>query len=122
MNRGRRSKEILQVGDSLDFWRVLEIQPSSKLLLLAEMKTPGEAMLEIGIERLGDKRCELTLLSRFLPKGLLGIAYWYVLYPFHQYVFTHMLKGIVKAAGLKLLSSPKRFTPKITRSCKIADT
>ncbi len=121
LSRGRRSKETLQVGDSLDFWRVLEIQPPSKLLLLAEMKTPGEAMLEIGIERLGDKRCELTLLSRFLPKGLLGIAYWYVLYPFHQYVFTHMLKGIVKAAGLKLLSSPKRFTPKITRSCKIAD-
>ncbi len=121
LSRGRRSKETLQVGDSLDFWRVLEIQPPSKLLLLAEMKTPGEAMLEIGIERLGDKRCELILLSRFLPKGLLGIAYWYVLYPFHQYVFTHMLKGIVKASGLKLLSFPERFTPKITRSCKIAD-
>ncbi|NNK84215.1 MAG: SDR family oxidoreductase [Desulfobacterales bacterium] len=122
LSRGRRSKETLQVGDSLDFWRVLEVQPPVKLLLLAEMKTPGEALLEIGIERLGDKHCELTLLSRFLPKGLFGIAYWYILYPFHQYVFTHMLKGIVKAAGLKLLSSPKRFTPKITRSCKIADS
>lgn len=121
LNRGRRSKEHLQVGDALDFWRVLEVAPPSRLLLTAEMKTPGEALLEITITRLGPDRCELTLLSRFLPRGLPGMVYWYGLYPFHQYVFIHMLKGIVKASGLELLSLPERFTPKITRSCKTAD-
>ncbi len=122
LNRGRRSKERLQVGDALDFWRVLEIKSPSKLLLLAEMRTPGEALLEIRIDPINDTRCEITLLSRFLPRGLPGIAYWYSLYPFHQYVFTQMLKGIAKAAGLELASSPKRFTPKISRSCTLTDT
>ncbi len=121
LNRGRRSKDRLQVGDALDFWRVLELDPPSKLLLVAEMKTPGEALMEIRIDPLDGHQCDLTLLSRFLPKGLPGILYWYGLYPFHQYVFIHMLKGIVKAAGLELLSSPQRFTPKINRSCKTTD-
>lgn len=119
LNRGRRSKERLQVGDALDFWRVLEMVPPSRLLLVAEMKTPGEALLEIRIDPVDDQTCRLTLLSRFLPRGLAGIAYWYGLYPFHQYVFTCMLKGMVRAAGLELLGSPQRFTPKITRSCKL---
>lgn len=119
--RGRRSRETLRKGDALDFWRVLEIVPPSTLLLSAEMKTPGEALLEIKINTLDKKRCELSLLSRFLPKGLPGIIYWYVLYPFHQYVFTNMLKGMVKAANLKLMTSPKRFTPKISKACRIPE-
>jgi len=47
LSRWRRSKEKRQVGDALDFWRVLSLENSSKLLLLAKMKTPGEALLEI---------------------------------------------------------------------------
>ncbi|WP_300460070.1 SDR family oxidoreductase [Desulfobacula sp.] len=121
LNRGRRSKETLQVGDALDFWRVLEVEKPSKLLLLAEMKTPGEALLEITVTPLGNDQCELVLLSRFLPKGLNGLLYWYVLYPFHQYVFAHMLKGIVKSAGLTLATLPERFTPKITKTCSLPD-
>ncbi|MBC8439119.1 MAG: SDR family oxidoreductase [Deltaproteobacteria bacterium] len=112
--RGRRSKERLNVGDSLDFWRVLELKPPSKLLLLAEMKTPGEALLEISITDTGKDQFEIVLLSRFLPKGLIGILYWYVLYPFHQYVFARMLNGMVDSAGLKPTGSPVRFTPKIS--------
>jgi uncharacterized protein YbjT (DUF2867 family) len=116
LSRGRRSKERLQVGDALDFWRVLNLEEPSKLLLLAEMKTPGEALLGININDLGNAQCEIVLLSRFLPKGLMGIIYWYVLYPFHQYVFTRMLKGMVKASGLKFVTRPERFTPKITKT------
>jgi uncharacterized protein YbjT (DUF2867 family) len=117
LSRGRRSKERLQVGDALDFWRVLKLEKPSKLLLLAEMKTPGEALLEITITDVGDNQCEIVLLSEFLPRGLMGISYWYVLYPFHQYVFTAMLKGMVMASGLKFVSRPERFTPKITKTC-----
>ena len=119
--RGRRSKKRLQVGDALDFWRVLEVNSPSKLLLLAEMKTPGEALLEITLEPIDDNFCKLTLLSRFLPRGIAGICYWYVLYPFHQYVFINMLKGLVNAAGLELLSEPERFTPKLSNSCRLPE-
>jgi hypothetical protein len=109
------------VGDALDFWRVLEIEKPFRLLLLAEMKTPGEALLEITLNPVGEDECELVLLSRFLPRGLFGMAYWYVLYPFHQYVFAHMLKGIAKASGAGMISRPQRFTPKITRSCPLPE-
>ena len=121
MSRGRRSKERLQVGDALDFWRVLNLEDPSKLLLLAEMKTPGEALLEININDLGNAQSEIVLLSRFLPKGLMGIIYWYVLYPFHQYVFTRMIKGMVNTSGLKFVTRPERFTPKITKTCTLSD-
>ncbi|MDA8133468.1 MAG: SDR family oxidoreductase [Desulfobacteraceae bacterium] len=121
LKRGRRSKKILQVGDALDFWRVLEMEKPCRLLLLAEMKTPGEALLEITLNPVGEDQCELVLLSRFLPRGLFGMAYWYILYPFHQYVFAHMLKGIVKASGARMISRPQRFTPKINRSCHLPE-
>ncbi|MFN2358456.1 MAG: SDR family oxidoreductase [Desulfotignum sp.] len=117
--RGRRSQHTLQVGDALDFWRVLEVDKPHRLLLVAEMKLPGQALLEILITPKGPERCELTLLSRFLPKGLFGMTYWYVLYPFHQYVFARMLAGMAAAAGKKLLAPPRRFTPKITNACSL---
>ena len=41
LRRGRRHPSELYVGDSLDFWRVLEVEPSQRLLLHAEMKLPG---------------------------------------------------------------------------------
>ena len=121
LSRGRRSKKRLQIGDALDFWRVLNLETPSKLLLLAEMKTPGEALLEINIKDVGNAQCEIVLLSRFLPKGLPGIIYWYVLYPAHLYVFTRMLKGMVKASGLTFKTYPERFTPKITKTCALPD-
>jgi hypothetical protein len=121
LKRGRRSNTTLQVGDALDFWRVLDVTPHFKLLLLAEMKTPGEALLEIRINYIAKDQCQLILLSRFLPRGLAGILYWYLLYPSHQYVFTNMLKGIVNAAGLKLNTRPERFTPKLPGTCRLPD-
>ncbi len=119
LQRGRRSKHRLQVGDALDFWRVLEVEKPHRLLLVAEMKMPGQALLEILITQKDEERCELTLLSRFLPKGILGIAYWYALYPFHQFVFSRMLAGMAEAAGKTLLTPPIRFTPKITNACSL---
>jgi hypothetical protein len=121
LSRGRRSKNELRVGDALDFWRVLDVEFPSKLLLIAEMKTPGEALLEIRIEPLGNDQCDITLLARFLPRGLLGILYWYVLYPSHQYVFTRMLRGLVNASGLKLITPPKLFKPEQRKTCRLPD-
>jgi uncharacterized protein YbjT (DUF2867 family) len=119
LQRGRRSRHTLRVGDALDFWRVLEMDKPYRLLLVAEMKLPGQALLEIRVTPEGPNRCDLTLLSRFLPAGILGMAYWYTLYPFHQYVFSRMLAGMAKAAGKPLLTPPRRFTPKITRTCAL---
>ncbi len=119
LRRGRRHPTDIGVGDALDFWRVLEVEPPRRLLLLAEMKTPGEALLEFQISQIGDDQVELQMLSRFLPKGLFGICYWYVLYPFHQWIFHGMLKSIAGSINKPMSSEPERFTPKLHTSCAL---
>jgi uncharacterized protein YbjT (DUF2867 family) len=119
LRRGRRHPTDLMVGDALDFWRVLEVEPPRRLLLLAEMKTPGEAMLEFQITPLGDNQAELQMFSSFLPRGLGGILYWYALYPFHEWIFYGMLKAIAKSIGKPIVAGPRRFTPKMPATCRL---
>jgi uncharacterized protein YbjT (DUF2867 family) len=119
LRRGRRHPTEIGVGDALDFWRVLEVDPPQRLLLVAEMKTPGEALLEFQITPLANGQVELQMLSRFLPKGLFGILYWYVLYPFHQWIFYGMLKAIAKSINRPVASGPERFTPKLHTACAL---
>ena len=45
MSNRLQNTEELAPGDALDFWRVLAVEPP--YLLLAEMKLPGEAVLEV---------------------------------------------------------------------------
>ena len=120
LRRGRRHPTDLMVGDALDFWRVLEVKAPERLVLLAEMKTPGEAMLEFQITPMGNNRAELQMFSSFLPRGLGGILYWYVLYPFHEWIFYGMLKSIAKSIGKPIVDGPRRFTPKLHTTCRIS--
>jgi hypothetical protein len=117
LRRGRRHPSEIGFGDALDFWRVLEVEAPQRLILLTEMRTPGEALLEFQITPDVDGQVEFQMLSRFLPKGLFGILYWYVLYPFHQWIFYGMLKSIAGSIGKQIVDGPQRFTPKLHTSC-----
>ena len=119
LRRGRRHPTEIGIGEALDFWRVLEVDAPQRLLLVAEMKTPGEAMLEFQITPLANDQVELQMLSRFLPKGFFGLLYWYVLYPFHQWIFYGMLKAIARSINKPLAADPERFTPKLHTSCAL---
>lgn len=118
LRRGRRHRDRLYPGDALDFWRVLKVEPLRRLMLLAEMKLPGEALLDIQVERVSNAVVEIQLLSRFLPRGLWGIVYWYALYPFHQILFRGMLNNMACAIG-EPRGKPQRFTPKIADACTL---
>jgi len=114
LRRGRRDPYELQVGDAIDFWRVLAAEENKRLLLLAEMKVPGEAVLQFTLEPLPPtrehpNRVELRQVSRFLPRGLAGILYWYSLAPAHGLIFKGMLEGIARRVGCKVLSPPAPF-------------
>ena len=90
--RGRRSPDNLVPGDALDFWRVLDANKEEKrLLLYAEMKLPGEAWLEFEI-----KEGRLYQTATFRPNGLGGRFYWYILYPFHLFIFSGMGRNIIR--------------------------
>jgi uncharacterized protein YbjT (DUF2867 family) len=116
---GRRHPTELRVGEALDFWRVLEVEPEKRLKLLAEMKLPGQAILEFIIAPLGPNLVEIQELSRFLPRGLAGILYWYSIYPLHNYVFSGMLTGLAHKIGRPVVSGPERFTPKLPQTCRL---
>lgn len=114
----RRDK--LGVGDPLDFWRVVAMEEGRRLVLLAEMRTPGEALLEFRLRAVGQNATEVTVHSKFLPRGLGGLLYWYALAIPHNMVFAGLLRGLAKAIGVPLLQVPKRFTPHIPRSCRLS--
>lgn len=114
LRRGRRSPESVSTGDVLDFWRVKDVQVAKHLTLVAEMKLPGEAVLEFNIDQLEDGRVKLTQTAKFLPDGLLGIAYWKVITPLHDLVFHGMLKGIAEASEKQIVEGPQRFFPSLS--------
>lgn len=90
LSRGRRNLNILNAGDSVDFWRVLYADKEKKrLLLFAEMKLPGEAWLEFEVKN-GVLHQEAT----FRPLGISGRLYWYSVFPFHGLIFNGMLKKL----------------------------
>jgi len=77
------------------------------------MKTPGDAILEIRLTPQPDGVTQIQLLSRFMPKGLMGILYWYLLLPFHEMIFSGMLLAIAGKVGRPIVSGPQRFTRRI---------
>jgi uncharacterized protein YbjT (DUF2867 family) len=96
LRRGRRNVAELNPGDALDFWRVLIPDRANKrLLLFAEMKVPGEAWLEFKIVRRADG-FYLTQTATFMPKGLSGRLYWWVLLPIHLVMFRGMIREIAR--------------------------
>ena len=98
LRRGRRDPENVGYGEALDFWRVVGFEPAKRLALRAEMKLPGEAMLEFSIRAETPGQCTLRQQALFQPRGLLGLFYWYAVVPLHQSVFRGMLQGIRREA------------------------
>jgi uncharacterized protein YbjT (DUF2867 family) len=106
LGRGRRDPAEVQVGDALDFWRVLAVEPGHRLKLVAEMKLPGEAVLELVLTECADGTTEVRQYARYKPRGLLGLLYWYAVLPLHNLVFVGMLTGIAKASDVDIVNGP----------------
>ncbi|MEI9812409.1 MAG: SDR family oxidoreductase [Acidobacteriota bacterium] len=105
LRRGRRDPETVGYGEALDFWRVTGFERNRRLALRAEMKLPGEALLEFRVEPLGPGQCTLSQVALFKPLGLGGLVYWYAVVPLHHIVFRGMLRGIHQAA-LQIAAAP----------------
>ncbi len=93
--RDRRDPESLRTGDSLDFWKVADIIPGTRLLLYSEMKLPGRGWLEF---RVDDN--SLTTTAYFIPSGVTGRLYWYFLYPVHLVIFHSITKKLASDGNI----------------------
>ena len=102
---GRRDPRHLAAGDRVDWWRVERIDRPTLLVLRAEMKVSGQAWLILRVDRdEADEADEGTTTvyrqdAVFLPRGLRGRAYWWVVAPFHAAVFPLMKRNIIAAAA-----------------------
>jgi hypothetical protein len=68
--------------------------------LRAEMKVPGKAWLQFEVKAQDDDtRPLLTQTAFFAPRGLLGVLYWYALYPFHSMIFGGMIQRLANRAA-----------------------
>ncbi len=88
---------------------------SRRLLLRAEMRLPGVALLEFALEGADDGDGSGTLLVQravFQPRGLAGYLYWWVLWPVHVVLSPRMIRSIVR--------SDERGGPVCARSAAVA--
>ena len=111
LSRGRRHHAELRVGDALDFWRVLVVRAPLRLLLLGEMKGPGEAVLDFQVVPLPNGQADLKVIGRFWPNGLPGILYWYTLLPLHAWIYKGFRKAIATRIDRPIVKGPELFLP-----------
>ena len=95
--RRRRHIGVLRVGDVVDAWRVIALEPEEKLTLLMEMKAPGAGVLEFRIADLGDRRC-ISVQAYWHPAGVWGLIYWYLTLPVHAFIFSGTARAIGRSS------------------------
>jgi uncharacterized protein YbjT (DUF2867 family) len=98
LRRGRRHPVQLRVGDAVDFWRVAAVEPGRRLVLVAEMRLPGSAVLEFEVEPTGEHTSKLIMTARFHPSGLWGLLYWFSVLPLHGFIFRRMPRNMGRFA------------------------
>jgi uncharacterized protein YbjT (DUF2867 family) len=98
LRRGRRNPDHVRLGDALDFWRVEALEPGQLMRLRAEMKLPGRGWLQFEAIPHPKGGTVFELAAFFEPHGLLGLVYWYALYPLHRPFFSGLSRQIVRRA------------------------
>ena len=86
------------MGDRIDSWTVLGVEPERRLSLKFGMKAPGAGVLEFELSPRADGGTRLTATGYWHPAGVWGLLYWYSLAPAHQVIFSGMTAEICRRA------------------------
>lgn len=97
-SRGRRDPDALRLGDVIDYWTVIGIEPERHLTLHFGMKAPGSGILEFDLRALPEGDTEITITAYWHPRGVWGLLYWYALVPAHLFLFRGWTTAIVRRA------------------------
>ena len=114
LRRGRRDPEKVRLGETVDFFRVVETE-EDRLTLEVEMKVPGTGWLGWTAIKTPDGT-RVIQSARFAPKGLFGRLYWWSMMPFHHVIFRRMLHNICRSAEKRDLETRSRFRRRFNRS------
>jgi uncharacterized protein YbjT (DUF2867 family) len=98
MRKGRPETGNIELRDTIDFFRVVKIEPNKMIRLQAEMKLPGDGWLQFEAELVEDSLISIVQTVFFAPRGLLGTVYWYLLHPIHRIIFAKMINKLASKA------------------------
>jgi uncharacterized protein YbjT (DUF2867 family) len=98
LHRGRRDPDHLRVGDVIDSWRVIGVEPERRLTLAFGMKAPGAGVLEFEIEETAPGERRIAVTAHWHPAGVWGLIYWYAMIPAHLVLFDALVKEIARRA------------------------
>ncbi|MBP6583436.1 MAG: DUF2867 domain-containing protein, partial [Chromatiaceae bacterium] len=96
--RGRRHPTEVRVGDRIDTWEVIGMEPERRLTLVFGMRAPGAGVLEFDLEPLAGEHTRLTATAYWHPAGVWGLMYWLSMEPFHQVIFSGLTREICRRA------------------------
>ncbi|MDX1571279.1 MAG: SDR family oxidoreductase [Xanthomonadales bacterium] len=99
LKRTRRHPEKLRVGDRVDSWDVVGLEPGKRLTMKFGMKAPGTGVLEFELNEGTDGRTRLTATAYWHPAGIAGILYWLSLEPAHRIIFRGLTRRICERAA-----------------------
>lgn len=88
----------IRAGDTLDFMRVETIEPGQLVRLRDEYNPAGSFWLQWEAQLLPDSRTRLSQTIFFAPKGLPGLAYWFLFSGLHARIFSGLLREIGRKA------------------------
>jgi uncharacterized protein YbjT (DUF2867 family) len=98
LSRGRRHPTELRVGDKIDSWDVIGVEPERRLTLAFGMRAPGAGVLEFELSPLAEGRTRVTATAYWHPAGVWGLMYWYSLEPAHRIIFDGLTREICRRA------------------------
>lgn len=107
LSRSRRHPREVRLGDIIDSWRVIGLEPQKRLTLLFGMKAPGSGVLEFEIQPEADQHTRVTVTAYWHPAGVWGILYWFALVPAHLVIFKGFSQAIAKRAEIAVLEQKK---------------
>ncbi len=107
--RGRRDPDALRLGDVIDYWTVIGIEPERHLTLYFGMKAPGSGILEFDLQPLEGGRTQITITAYWHPRGVWGLLYWYTLVPAHLFLFRGWTRTIAHRAEQGILPPPDPY-------------
>ena len=98
LKRGRRDPQDLRVGDKVDSWEVIGLEPERRLTMAFGMRAPGAGVLEFEIDPLSQTQTKITATAYWHPAGVVGLAYWFSLEPAHLVIFKGLTREISRRA------------------------
>ncbi|MEJ2514565.1 MAG: DUF2867 domain-containing protein [Gammaproteobacteria bacterium] len=94
---GRRDSEAVRMGDVVDGWRVLGMEPDKRITYSMLMRAPGSGLQEFTIrDRNGGRVVELC--AYWHPAGFWGLVYWYAHLPLYGPLVRSAVKEIARRA------------------------